>query len=345
MIKPKALEYGDKVAIVSLSSGMGGEKEYIHRYNTGIERLESIFHLKVITMPNALKGNDYLYEHPEMRAKDLMDAFEDTSIKAIICMIGGDDTIRLLPYINYKTIAKNPKIFMGYSDTTANHMMLYKAGLISFHGPCVLVEFAENNQMHQYTIDHIKNTLFSANAKTMIVSSNVWTSEFLDWANVQNQAISRSMVHEKHGYEILQGNKTASGKLLGGNLSVLKMMSGTTIWPTLKEWENAILFLETGEDYPTPKEVCYFLRNLLAQGILDKINGIIVGKPLDERYYEEYKAMYVQVVGKEAKRNDLPILYNVNCSHTSPVCILPYGVMAEIDCKKKSLSIIENAVC
>ena len=72
MIKPKALKRGDTVAIVSLSSGMGGEKPLIHRYYTGIKRLESVFGLHVITMPNALKGSEYLYNHPELRAQDLM---------------------------------------------------------------------------------------------------------------------------------------------------------------------------------------------------------------------------------------------------------------------------------
>ena len=106
MIKPKALKRGDTVAIVSLSSGMGGEKPLIHRYYTGIKRLESVFGLHVITMPNALKGSEYLYNHPELRAQDLMQAFKDTNIRAIICMIGGDDTIRLLPYIDYQVIIK-----------------------------------------------------------------------------------------------------------------------------------------------------------------------------------------------------------------------------------------------
>lgn len=205
MIKPKALKRGDTVAIVSLSSGMGGEKPLIHRYYTGIKRLESVFGLHVITMPNALKGSEYLYNHPELRAQDLMQAFKDTNIRAIICMIGGDDTIRLLPYIDYQVIRDNPKIFMGYSDTTANHLMLYKAGVVSFHGPCLMVEFAENKQMHPYTIDYIRKTLFSCDSKIEISSCSMWTSEFLDWADPQNQMIARKMRPEKHGYEILQG--------------------------------------------------------------------------------------------------------------------------------------------
>lgn len=102
MIKPQRLKKGDKVAIVSLSKGMLGDEKFIHKYELGKKRLEEKFGLEVVAMPNALKGSEYIYSHPEKRAEDLMQAFEDENIKAIICAIGGDDTIRLLPYVtNY----------------------------------------------------------------------------------------------------------------------------------------------------------------------------------------------------------------------------------------------------
>jgi len=344
MIKPKALQKGDTVAIVSLSSGMGGDSIFRYRYLIGKQRLENQFGLKVVTMPNALMGSNYLNNHPEKRAEDLMKAFKDPNIKAVFCMIGGDDTIRLLPYIDYEIIKNNPKIFMGYSDTTVNHFMMYKAGLVSFHGPCILVEFAENRRMHEYTIQSIYQTLFNHTNYIDINSSPVWTSEFLDWSNEKNQTIQRALKKETHGYEILQGNGIVQGRLLGGCLGVFKMIIGTEIWPNANEWQDKILFLETGEDYPSPEEVCYFLRNLVAQGIIKQLKGILVGKPLDERYYEEYKSVYRMVIGKEAECPHIPILYNVNCSHTSPVCILPYGVMVQIDCENKSFAIIENPV-
>jgi muramoyltetrapeptide carboxypeptidase LdcA involved in peptidoglycan recycling len=270
--------------------------------------------------------------------------FSDSSIKAIICMVGGDDTIRLLPYIDYEIIKNNPKIFMGYSDTTVNHFMMYKAGLVSFYGPCLLVEFAENKEMHKYTIDSIFNTLFNKNNALEIKHSPLWTSEYLDWCDKSNMNISRKLIEDKHSYEILQGSGIVQGKLIGGCLDVFCMIIGTEIWPSHKEFENSILFLETSEDCPSPNEVCYFLRNLVAQGIIDKINGIIIGKPLDEKYYEEYKEIYIKVIGKEAKRPDLPILYNVNFGHNAPQSIIPYGVMAQIDCTNKTFSIIENSL-
>jgi len=203
MIKPQRLKRGDTVAIVSLSSGIGGESVFKHRYEIGKRRLEEEFGLNVIAMPNALKGIKYPDKHPEARASDLMEAFEDDSIKAIITMIGGNDTIRLLPYINFETIQKNPKIFMGYSDTTINHFMMYKAGLTSFYGPCIFMEFAENVAMHDYTKRYIVDTLFDTKSEMCINPSPHWTSEFLDWADESNNKIARTMTADTKGFELL----------------------------------------------------------------------------------------------------------------------------------------------
>ena len=104
MIKPHRLQKGDKVAIVSLSRGMLGEDMFIHKFHIAKKRLEEDYGVEVVAMPNALKGIDYLYEHPEARAQDLMDAFRDPEIKAVFNAIGGDDSIRLLPYIDFDVL-------------------------------------------------------------------------------------------------------------------------------------------------------------------------------------------------------------------------------------------------
>lgn len=336
MIIPEKLKKGDTVAIVSLSSGIGGDEAFRYRYEIGKERLEKVFGLNVITMPNALKGSKYLYEHPEARAKDLMDAFKDENIKAIISMIGGDDTIRLIPYIDYDIIKNNPKIFMGYSDTTINHFMLYKAGVVSYYGPSILAEFAENVKMHEYTEKYVWKTLFSVE-EVVIESSPLWTKDRIEWADKYKKDISRKMIKEEHGYEVLQGSGTFEGELLGGCIEVLSMIVGTSLWPEISEWENKILFLETSEEKPIPDQIKYTLRNFVAMGIIDRINGIIVGKPKDETYYDEYKEVIKQVIGQEAGKKDLPILYNVNFGHSAPMCILPYGVKAKVDLENKNI--------
>lgn len=206
MIKPKKLKKGDKVAIVSLSNGLAGEEMFIHRYELGKKRLEQLG-FNVVTMKNALKGIEYLYNHPEKRAEDFMEAILDKDIKGIICNIGGDDTIRLLPYIDFKAIANNPKVFMGYSDTTINHFMMQKAGVVSYYGPAVMTDFAENNNMHTYTLKYINEVLLENMEDIVIKSSDKWTSEYLDWAIEENDNISRKMNEEKYGYEVLQGKR------------------------------------------------------------------------------------------------------------------------------------------
>lgn len=341
MIKSERLKKGDKIAIVSLSWGGLGDKELIHKYYIAKERLENDFGLEVIAMPNALKGTEFVYNHPELRAKDLMDAFKDKSIKGIFCAIGGDDSVRLLSYIDYEVIKNNPKIFMGYSDTTVTHFMMNKAGVVSYYGPSIMCEFGEYVKMFDYTKDAVNNILFKDTNGYEIKSSNSWSDDFVEWKE-ENINICKKLRKEEHGYEILSGSGIVRGKLLGGCIDVFPMIVGTDIWPSLENWKDKILLIETSEEKILPTYLLYYLRNLGAQGILNVIKAIIVGKPQDEKYYDEYKDIYLKVL-KEFKIENLPIIYNVNIGHAYPTGILPLGIEYEIDCDKKTIRFLESA--
>ena len=341
MIKPNRLKKGDKIAVVSLSWGGLGDEDLIHKYYIAKERLENDFGLEVVAMPNALKGSQFVYEHPEARAKDLMDAFSDKSIKGIFCAIGGDDTIRLLPYIDYEVIKNNPKVFMGYSDTTVNHFMMNKVGLVSFYGPSVMCEFGEYVKMFDYTKEAVENILFNDTKDYEIKSSKVWSNDFVAWKE-ENTNIGKKLLPEEHGYEVLQGSGVVTGKVLGGCIDVFPMIVGTEIWPTKEEWKDKILLLETSEDKPSPELVTYYLRNLGAQGLFDVIKGIIVGKPQEEKYYDGYKEVYKKVM-KEFHKEDLPIMYNINIGHAYPIGIIPLGIDFKIDYTNKKINILESA--
>ncbi len=342
MIKPKRLKPNDTIAIVSLSSGMLGEKQFIHKLDIAKQRLKDIYNLNVVITENCLKGEDFLYNHPELRAKDLMDCFKDDSIDAIICAIGGDDTIRLLPYIDFEVIKNNPKIFMGYSDTTANHFMMYKAGLTSFYGPCIMNDFASYVSMFSYTQKAVFDVLFNDSKNYKIESSDTYSTDFILW-DEKNINIQHQFIKEENGYEILQGKGAVKGELLGGCIELFMMINGTDIWPDVKEWENKILFFETSEEKPHPNFVKWTLRNLAQQGILKAINGILVGKPQGDTYYEEYKKAILDVVAVEEGLVDLPIIYNVNFGHSVPITVLPYGVLTQIDCDNKTITLLESA--
>lgn len=342
LIKPPALKRGDKIATVSLSWGGAGDKEILWRYNQGKERLQEEFGLEVIEMEHTLKGSEYLYNHPEKRAEDFMNAFKDNSIKGIFSCIGGCESIRILPFIDFNIIKENPKVFMGYSDTTVSHMMCLKAGLSSFYGPSILSEFAENVRMFDYTKYWVNKVLFNTEKIGEIHSSDIWTSEYLPWDEYNKNISKNTKKHE--GIEVLQGNGKVKGKLIGGCIEVLEMIKGTKIWPKEDMWNDTILFIETSEDTPSPTYFEYWLRNYGSQGILEKINGIIFGKPYDNKYYEEYKDVIKKVIMDELGLRDLPIMYNMNFGHTEPMMIIPYGALAEIDCNNMRFSILESGV-
>lgn len=339
--KPKMLKAGDKVATMSLSWGGAGEPDLRWRYEQGIDRLRNVFGLEVVAMPNSLKGGDYLYENPQARAEDLMNAFKDPTIKGIFSNIGGSESIRLLPYIDFDVIRDNPKVFIGYSDSTVTHLFCHKAGISSFYGPAILTDFAENVEMHEYTVEALKKALFTASAIGEVKPATEWTSERLEWI-IENKDKKRKMNTNK-GYELLQGSGIAQGRLIGGCIEVLEFAKGTSLWPAKEYWKDSILFFETSEELPTPGNVEYWLRNYGTQGILQQAKGIIFGKPQNEKYYEEYKES-IRVIMKELSLENLPVLYNLNFGHTEPKFVLPYGAMAEINCENRTFSILDSGV-
>ena len=103
------------------------------------------------------------------------------------------------------------------------------------------------------------------------------------------------------------------------------------LFPTLDDWTNKILLLESSEEKPHPQLYKKMLIKLKETGIFSVIKGIIVGKPMDEVYYKVYKKLLIEIV----EDSNLPIVYNVNIGHSSPKCIIPFGVMAYVDTRKQ----------
>lgn len=339
--KPERLRPGDRVATVSLSWGGAGDEEILWRYHQGKARLEEVFGLRVVEMPHTLAGTQFVYDHPEKRAEDLMAAFADQSIKGIISCIGGTDSIRMLPYIDFDLIGKNPKVFTGYSDTTVSHFLCIKAGISSMYGPALLTDFAENIEMTPYTVEAVRRAFFSAEPIGPVLPSESWTSQRLAWVE-ENKNTARTF--QPNGpYEVLQGTGKTQGRLIGGCLEVINYLRGTSLFPTPDHFDRAILFLETSECESPPWLVEDELRCLGTMGILSRLSGIFWGKPQGEKYVKEYQDVTRKVL-VEAGRADLPVLCNGSFGHNEPKIVLPYGALAEIDCDRAAFSILESAV-
>lgn len=341
MIKPAKINKGDTVAIVSLSSGIAGDDDFIWRTKQGLERLETVFGLKYKVMPNALKGSDYLYAHPEKRAEDFNQAVLDPEVKAIICTIGGTESIRIMPYIDVQAFKNNPKIFMGYSDTTVQHLFFYQHGISTFYGPALLTDFAENIKMDDYTIDQILNVLFSNDTIGRIATSETTRKFGLMWDEIAKEFDREHLLNT--GYEKINGYGKTKGHLIGGCVETLVNLKGTKLFPSHELLKEGILFLETSERHTEPDVLEQYIRSFATMGVFHQINGMIIGRPQDGVYYEEIKEVYQKIL-KEIGKEDMPVLYNASFGHNEPKCVLPYGAQAEIDVEALSFTILENGV-
>ena len=175
------------IAIVSLSRGVLGEEFAQHEVEIGLKRLAG-YGVNVQFMPNALRGIDYLTTHPEARAADLLQAFRDPEVDMILCAIGGDDTYRLLPYLfDHDKLRKavTDKIFLGFSDTTVNHMMLHKVGLPTFYGQAFLPDVCEfGPAMLPYTERYFAELLRTGTIRE-VTPSDVWYESRTDFSPSQ----------------------------------------------------------------------------------------------------------------------------------------------------------------
>jgi muramoyltetrapeptide carboxypeptidase LdcA involved in peptidoglycan recycling len=339
-IKSKKLQKGDTVAIVSPS--WGGPSIFPHIYESGIKTLEKLG-LKIKEYPSAKKDTDYNYNHPEFRAKDINDAFADSEVKAIFSSIGGDDSIRILPFLDLEIIKKNPKIILGYSDTTTLNTYLNQLGLVTLNGPAIMAGFSQWDALGEKFQEHIKTILFENPCEYNYEAYDSYCEGYLDWSNKSNVGKTKPMMRNK-GWNFLQGKAKVQGELFGGCIEVLEFMKSTTFWPKEDFWNGKILFLETSEDKPTPDQVKWMLRNYGMQGIFNKISALLIGRPKD--YSEEEKKQLnenvLTVIKIEFKNTNLPIITNMDFGHTDPQWILPQGIKAEIDCHKKEFKLIEN---
>ncbi|HEX8278043.1 MAG TPA: hypothetical protein VF540_05080 [Segetibacter sp.] len=142
----------------------------------------------------------------------------------------------------------------------------------------------------------------------------------------------------------MQGKGISQGKLVGGCVEVLEFLKGTDFWLSSSEWTNKILFLETSEEMMTPGIFRRVLRNYAAQGVFEKISGLILGRPYHNKFVDEYNEILLQVIRCEQDNNQLSIITEMDFGHTCPTFSIPYGVLAEIDCEQKTFSILESGV-
>jgi muramoyltetrapeptide carboxypeptidase len=305
---PARLRPGDLIGVIAPASPM----DDCTRVERGVRYLESCGY-RTITGKHAGKRSGYLAGTDEERAEDIGAMFADRRVNAIICIRGGYGTPRLLARLDYAVIRKNPKIFVGYSDITALHLAFWaRARLVTFHGPMLGVDMAG-------TMDP-----FAEEALWRLLTSP-----------------SRQLIPpESGGMPLTPGRGT--GRLLGGNLSLLVSLFGTPYQPAFR---HALLFLEEiGEE---PYRVDRMLTQLRNAGLFRQAAGIALGQFTDCVPKDAGKPSQTveEIVRECAAGSSRPFVAGLPFGHERKMVTIPVGVRAALDGRAGSLELLEPAVC
>ena len=340
-IKLPKLKKGDKVAILSPSFAAPGK--WPHVYELGCQRLRDIFGLEPVEFPTTKK----IGASVEERSKDLINAFENKEIKAVITSIGGDDQITYIKNLPQKPFIDNPKPFFGYSDNThfINHLWL--CGTPSFYGGHLFTEFALQKEMDEFTIKYLKHALFE-NGLFELKSSPIFNDIGLNWNNPET--LNQKRRYQENDGWYWDGMNNSEGVTWGGCVeSVDELLRHGTIIPSLKDFENIVLFLETSEEIPTSAYVFRVIRALGERGILERVKGLIIGRPkaweFDKQNSDEEKIAYKkdqqETILKSFRKYNIssPVIQNFDIGHTAPQICLPVGNKIFIDSENKKIKI------
>jgi len=270
---------------------------------------------KVVQSEHVLEKKGYLAGEDQFRADDLNAMFRDPQIDAIICTRGGYGTPRIIDQLDFEAIGNNPKIFVGYSDITAISLAIWqKTGLVTFSGPMVAVEMANN--IHEFTEQNF-------------------------WEMVSSPAPVGVLANpEDVPLKIFKPGE-AKGRLLGGCLSLINVLLGTPYCP---DFNGAILFIEEIE------EEAYRIDRYLAQmkmaGILDSISGIVLGQFIDCEPKDRTKPSLEldEIFHDYFDRLNIPVIQDFAYGHGPIKHTIPIGAQAYLNTEKGGLIITEGAV-
>ncbi len=328
-INPPLLKKGDTIGVISPSGGLVPFAP--HRLDNAIKFLENQGY-KIKEFSCTRKNNGWESAPAKERAKDIMDAFLDKEVKAILCSIGGNTLNKTLKYLDFEKIKENPKILCGYSDVSVLHYaILKKAGLSTFYGPCMMTQFGEYPKPLDYTMGYFNKAVVDGNIGE-IKASKRWTGETLNWFEKKDQERPREL-QENPGYKWLKKG-TANGEIIGGCLHSMVHLLGTEYWPNHKD---KILFIETpeGDDFTKGEslaEVDSQLGDLDIVGIFKEIRGLIIGRPFG--YSKEDVEKFKEIILDNTKDYDFPILFGVDIGHTDPQITIPIGAETCIDSER-----------
>ncbi|MBI3788870.1 MAG: LD-carboxypeptidase [Ignavibacteriales bacterium] len=309
-LKPPRLQKGDLIGLISPASPPSARE----KIDKGAHYLERLGY-RVKIGKNVMAEHGYLAGTDDQRAGDLNDMIGDRNVKAIFAVRGGYGTPRLLQLIDYAALKRNPKIIVGYSDLTALQLAIFrKTGLVTFSGPMTGVEMW--NSIDPYTEEHFWRTITSRTKVGPLPNPPEEPSHII-----------------KHG--------KASGRLIGGNLSLLLSLFATPYCPDLRD---SILIIEDVDE--APHRVDRMLAQLYNAGLWKKIAGLVIGRFTDCVPSDPSKPHLTveQVLQEAMEKVPCPVIGNFQYGHIPRKLTLPLGLRTRLETKAGLIEVVESAV-
>ena len=313
-LKAKRLVASNTIGLIAPASNVHENEEIYF----AADILKS-FGFKVKYGKHLFKRYGYLAGTDKERAADVNNMFADDEVDGIFCLRGGYGSPHILPYLDYGLIAKNPKAFIGYSDITALlNAISTRSNLITFHGPIAKQNFTE------YTLENFKKILFNPSAPLELATPPLFEGR-------------EGLAEEDNRLSVLTEGK-ATGKLIGGSLSLMVVLVGSPYEP---DYKDKILFLEDVEE--APYRVDRMLTHLWLAGRLQQLAGIVFGKCTDCEDSSPTLSLE-QVFNDRLKPLGIPVLRGLMIGHIEDMATIPLGALATLDTKTRTLVLEETAV-
>jgi muramoyltetrapeptide carboxypeptidase LdcA involved in peptidoglycan recycling len=339
---PPVCRPGDRVAVVSPSWPAPAHYPALHEQ--AMDRLRGEFGLVPVEYPTTrCQGT------PQERARDLMAAFTDSEIRAVLATIGGDDQITVLPHLDASAVAVDPKPFIGYSDITNLLNWLWHTGIGAWHGGSTQVHLSgpAPDPVH---LASLRTALFGG--RTLITPLPASRDFGISWDDPRS--LTEPAVDEPtpEGWTWVDCHEVVAGLTWGGNLEVLQWILG--VGAHVREpavYEGCILLLETSEEHPPAAEVRRMMTVLGERGLLAQVAAVVAARPVaHERaddpgvtarraYREDQRDVILAAVARYAP--GIPVVVGVEFGHTSPQYVLPYGGQLTLDPRLGAL-VVDN---
>lgn len=333
---------GDAVAV--LSPGAALPALFPAPFDLGLTRLQERYGLVPVEYPTTRE-----WSSPQARAADVMAAFADPRIAAVLTSIGGSDQIKILRHLDPEVLRANPKPFFGLSDNTNLCCYLWRLGIVSYQGGTVMTTLGRPGNLNPHSAESLERALFSHDWYRLR-PAETFTDMGKDWNEPDSLTAEPEMLPGS-GWSWHGPSSPVEGTLWGGCLEIIDVQVRVSRYlPSDEALDGCVLYLETSEEMPTAQYVGEVLMCLGERGLLQRFAALIMARPkawtFEDPRTPEGRAAYVDAQREvvlttwQEYRPDAPVVFDVDFGHTDPQLVVPNGGQVRLDPAEGTIDVL-----